>query len=61
MIRLIRLTRRVACYQEDDMTHEVKAGDEADHGPEHDHTLPDATDIPVHADPAESDAPPLED
>lgn len=43
------------------MTHEVRAGDEADNGPEHDHTLPDAADIPVYADPVDSDAPTLED
>lgn len=43
------------------MTHEARANDEAHDGPERDHTLPDATDIPVYADPAESDAPPLED
>lgn len=43
------------------MTHEVRAGDEADDGPEHDHTLPDAGDIPWYSDPAESDAPPLDE
>jgi hypothetical protein len=42
------------------MTHEITPSGEADAGPEHDHSLPDAGDIPVYADPAESDAPPLE-
>jgi hypothetical protein len=40
------------------MTHEHTRSDEVN-GPEHDHTLPDADSIPVHDDPADSDAPPL--
>jgi hypothetical protein len=38
------------------MTHEATPNGEAHAGPEHDHTLPDAGDVPVYADPAESDA-----
>ncbi len=41
------------------MTHEIRDGDE-DGGPQHDHSLPDADSIPTYADPAMSDAPPLE-
>ena len=41
------------------MTHEAKAGDEAEHGPEHDHTLPDAAGIPVYDGPEDSFAPEL--
>lgn len=42
------------------MTHEHRANDEHPDGPEHDDRLPDADSIPTYADPAESDAPPLE-
>ncbi len=42
------------------MTHERTPPDEHG-GPEPDHTLPDADSIPVHQDPADSDAPPLAD
>lgn len=35
------------------MTHEQTAGAEADDGPEHDHTLPDADTIPTADDPDE--------
>lgn len=42
------------------MTHEIRANDEHPHGPEHDHSLPDAGDIATYDDPAASDAPPLE-
>ena len=41
------------------MTHEHKSNDEHHYGPEHDHTLPDAITVPVYADPADSDAPPV--
>lgn len=43
------------------MTHELIANGEPQDGPEHDHSLPDAVDIPTYADPADSDAPPLEE
>lgn len=43
------------------MTHELIPNGEHADGPEHDHSLPDAADIPVHDDPADSDAPPLEE
>lgn len=41
------------------MTHEILDGDELE-GPEHDHSLPDADQIPGNLDPEESDLPPLE-
>jgi hypothetical protein len=43
------------------MTHEKKANDEHQDGPEYDQTLPPATDVPVHDDPEDSDAEPLGD
>jgi hypothetical protein len=43
------------------MTHERIPNGEPVYGPEHDHSLPDATDIPVYDDPAESDAPPMDE
>jgi hypothetical protein len=42
------------------MTHEITANGEHSHGPEHDHTLPEADQIPGDLSPAESDAEPLE-
>lgn len=43
------------------MTHENPQGvTEAEGGPEHTHDLPDADKIPVYADPADSDAAPLD-
>lgn len=39
------------------MTHEAQPNDEAESGPEHEHTLPDAADIEVFDDPADSDRP----
>jgi len=41
------------------MTHEHIPNGEAHDGPEHDHRLPDAGDIPTYDDPADSDALPL--
>lgn len=41
------------------MTHEDGQQGEEPGGPEHTHHLPDAGDVPVYADPAGSDAPPL--
>jgi hypothetical protein len=41
------------------MTHELIANGEHGDGPEHDHNLPDAVDIPTFDDPADSDAAPL--
>jgi hypothetical protein len=43
------------------MTHELIANGEHGDGPEHDHNLPDAVDIATFDDPADSDAPPLEE
>lgn len=43
------------------MTHEHVANGEHSDGPEHDHNLPDADSFSVYDDPADSDAPPLED
>lgn len=43
------------------MTHEVRAGAEAENGPEHDDTLPDAELVRVYDDPAGSDGPPIAD
>jgi hypothetical protein len=42
------------------VTHEHHANDEHPDGPEHDHTLPDADDIPGDLSAAGSDADPLE-
>jgi hypothetical protein len=42
------------------VTHEVTPGGEADAGPEHDASLPDAEQVRVYDDPADSDAPELE-
>lgn len=36
------------------MTHEHKANKESVGGPEHDHSLPDAGDVPVYDDPREA-------
>lgn len=41
------------------MTHEKVASGEHPHGPEHDHSLPDADGIPGDLSPGESDAAPL--
>ena len=43
------------------MSHELTASGERTDGQEHDHTLPDAGSIPVFDDPADSDAPPLDE
>jgi hypothetical protein len=43
------------------VTHEHIANGEHADGPERDWTLPDADSIPVYDDPADSDAPPLDD
>jgi hypothetical protein len=43
------------------MTHEQIASGEHQHGPEHDHSLPDAATIPGGLSPGESDAPQLEE
>lgn len=42
------------------MTHEHKASAEHPDGPEHDHSLPDADQIPGNLSPEESDLPALE-
>ena len=42
------------------MTHERRRNEEAEGGPEHDHSLPDATDIEVHRDPPDSHSPLIE-
>ena len=42
------------------MTHENHANDEAYAGPEHDHRLPDADQIPGNLSPEESDLPALD-
>lgn len=42
------------------MTFEAHAHDEANGGPEFDHTLPDAIDLPVYDSPEASDAPPFD-
>ena len=39
------------------MTHEATPNGEADAGPEHDDSLPDADEVRVYADPADSDGP----
>lgn len=43
------------------MTHEIRAGAEAEGGPERENSLPNAADVPVFSDPADSDAPPIDD
>lgn len=42
------------------MTHEAQPNDEHQRGPEHDHSLPNADEIPGDLSPDDSDAPPLD-